>query len=251
MAAIVGHLGREGHGACTEIKVGNMQAASIIPRPLMSARTEIQGFTGEAGRIDCAIDWPAETPRGWALVLHPHSLQGGARDNKVVTTISRACVQQGLVAVRPDFRGVGQSEGQFDKSRGETQDMLALVTQVRERYPDWAAMPWVLAGFSFGTAVAAQTYAGLAQAGDTALPSALMLMGAAVQRFQAAEITVPADTLMVHGEVDDVVPLKETLDWARPRDIPIVVVPGASHFFHGKLLVLKALVQARLKVALD
>ena len=216
----------------------------------MSARTETQAFTGEAGRIDCAIDWPADAPRGWALVLHPHSLQGGARDNKVVTTISRACVQDGLVAVRPDFRGVGQSEGQFDKARGETRDMLALVTQMRERYPDLATAPWVLAGFSFGTAVAAQTYASLADAGDATLPSALILMGAAVQRFQERDIDVPADTLMVHGEVDEVVPLSETLDWARSRDVPVVVVPDASHFFHGKLLVLRTLVQAKLKAAL-
>src|SRR5690606_23119239 len=196
----------------------------------MPARTETDTFTGEAGRIDCAIDWPAQAPRGWALVLHPHSLQGGARDNKVVTTIARACVQHGLVAVRPDFRGVGQSEGEFDKARGETRDMLALVAQVRERYPEWAAGPWVLAGFSFGTAVAAQTYAGLVDAGDAALPSALMLMGAAVQRFQEQEVAVPADTLMVHGEQDDVVSLSETLDWARPRDVPMVVVPGVTHF---------------------
>ncbi|MVW71383.1 alpha/beta hydrolase [Bordetella sp. 15P40C-2] len=217
----------------------------------MSARTEIQGFAGQAGRIDCAIDWPADTPRGWALVLHPHPLQGGARDNKVVTTISRACVQHGLVAVRPNFRGVGASEGEFDRARGETQDMLALVEQIRAQYPEWANAAWALAGFSFGTAVAARTYAGLADAGDTALPSALMLMGAAVQRFQDSEVAVPADTLMVHGEQDEVVPLSETLDWARPRDVPVVVVPGASHFFHGKLLVLRALVQARLKVALD
>jgi alpha/beta superfamily hydrolase len=217
----------------------------------MPAHTETQSFTGEAGLIDCAVDWPADPPRGWALVLHPHSLQGGARDNKVVTTIARACVQHGLVAVRPDFRGVGKSEGEFDKARGETRDMLALVAQMRERYPELAGAPWVLGGFSFGTAVAAQTYAGLAEAGDAALPVALMLMGAAVQRFQEREIEVPADTLMVHGEQDEVVPLSETLDWARPRDVPVVVVPGASHFFHGKLLVLRALVQARLKVALD
>jgi len=216
----------------------------------MSARTEVHVFTGEAGRIDCAIDWPAGTPRGWALVLHPHPLQGGARDNKVVTTISRACVQHGMVAVRPNFRGVGESEGQFDKARAETQDMVALVSQIRERFPEWAADPWILAGFSFGTAVAARTYASLAEAGDTELPVALMLMGAAVQRFQEHEVTVPADTLMVHGEQDEVVPLSETLDWARPRDVPIVVIPGASHFFHGKLLTLRALVQARLTVAM-
>jgi len=217
----------------------------------MPASTETHAFTGAAGRIDCAVDWPDGTPRGWALVLHPHPLQGGARENKVVTTLSRACVQHGLVAVRPNFRGVGLSEGEFDKSVGETQDMLAVVAQMRERHPELADAPWVLAGFSFGTAVAAQTYAALADQGDTVLPSALMLMGPAVNRFQSHEVQVPGDTLMVHGEEDEVVPLSEAMDWARPRSIPVVVIPGASHFFHGKLLVLRQLVQAHLKVKLD
>jgi len=217
----------------------------------MPARTETEIYTGGAGRIDCAVDWPDADPRGWALVLHPHPLQGGARENKVVTTIARACVQHGLVAVRPNFRGVGASEGEFDKSRGETADMVALVAQVRERHPALAPAPWVLAGFSFGTAVAAQAYAALAGQGDANLPRALMLMGPAVNRFQSHEVQVPGDTLMVHGEEDEVVPLSEAMDWARPRAIPVVVVPGASHFFHGKLLVLRHLVQARLKVALD
>lgn len=216
----------------------------------MSARTETQAFVGAAGRIDCAVDWPADTPQGWALVLHPHPLQGGARENKIVTTIARACVQHGLVAVRPNFRGVGESDGVFDKSAGETVDMLALVAQMRERYPELATAPWVLAGFSFGTAVAAQVYDGLAQAQDDTLPVALMLMGPAVNRFQAHEVQVPDDTLMVHGEQDEVVPLSEALDWARPRSIPVVVVPGASHFFHGKLLVLRKLIQDRLTLAL-
>lgn len=217
----------------------------------MSTRTETHVFTGTVGRIDCAVDWPRGAPRGWALVLHPHPLQGGARENKVVTTLSRACAQHGLVAVRPNFRGVGSSEGVFDHAVGETQDMLAVVAQMRALHPALATAPWVLAGFSFGTAVAAQTYAALAGQGDSALPSALMLMGSAVNRFQSHEVQVPDDTLMVHGEADEVVPLSEAMDWARPRSIPVVVIPGASHFFHGKLLVLRQLAQARLKVALD
>ncbi|SAI67163.1 Predicted hydrolase of the alpha/beta-hydrolase fold [Bordetella ansorpii] len=216
----------------------------------MSARTEIEGFTGAAGRIDCALDWPEGQPRGWALILHPHPLQGGARDNKVVTTLARACVQHGLLAVRPNFRGVGASAGEFDKAVGETQDMLGLVAQVRERFPELVQAPWALGGFSFGTAVAAGVHAGLAQAGDTHLPAALMLMGAAVQRFQPADLKVPEDTLMVHGEQDEVVPLAETMDWARARNLAIVVVPDASHFFHGKLLLLRRLVAERLQVAL-
>ncbi|WP_459616146.1 alpha/beta hydrolase [Bordetella sp. 2513F-2] len=216
----------------------------------MSARTEIDTFQGEAGRIECALDWPDSAPQGWALVLHPHPLQGGARDNKVVTTIARACVQRGLLAVRPNFRGVGGSEGSFDKSAGETEDMLALVAQLRERHPELADAPWVLGGFSFGTSVAAALYDRLAAAGSTPLPAALMLMGAAVGRFQPGELRVPADTLMVHGEADEVVPCAEALDWARPRNLPVVVVPGATHFFHGKLVLLKQLVLGHLKLAL-
>lgn len=216
----------------------------------MAIRTEIVGFEGVAGRIDCALDWPEGAPRGWALVLHPHSLQGGARDNKVVTTIARACLHHGLMAVRPDFRGVGASEGAFDKSIGETQDMLALVAQFRERYPDLAARPWVLGGFSFGTSVAVGLHAGLAAAGDTPLPRALMLAGAAAQRFQPADIPAPAHTLLVHGELDEVVPCAETMDWARARNLPMVVIPDASHFFHGKLLMLRQLVLDKLTVAL-
>lgn len=212
----------------------------------MAARTETGVFQGKAGPIDCALDWPADAPRGWALVLHPHPLQGGARDNKVVTTIARACVQRGLVAVRPDFRGVGKSAGEFDHARGETEDMLALAAQFNERHPDIGQGPWVLAGFSFGSAVAAAVHGSLS-ASQARLPDVVMLAGTAVKRFADGRGEVPEDALLVHGEEDDVVPLSEVLDWARPLGLPITVVPGAGHFFHGKLLVLRQLVQTRLQ----
>jgi len=215
----------------------------------MSAHTEIVAFAGAAGRIDCAIDWPEQAPRGWALVLHPHPLHEGTRDNKVVTTISRACVQEGLVAVRPDFRGVRNSEGEFDKAQGETADMQQLVAQVLERHPELADLPWVLAGFSFGTSVAAQLDSALAEVGQ-ARPVALILAGPAVWRFQFRQVDLPPDTLLVHGEQDEVVPLGELMDWTRDRSVPVVVIPGASHFFHGKLLLLKQLVLTRLARAL-
>ncbi len=215
----------------------------------MSAHTDIVAFAGAAGRIDCAMDWPAQPPRGWALVLHPHPLHEGTRDNKVVTTIARACVQEGLVAVRPDFRGVRASEGQFDKAVGETADMQQLVEQLRERFPELANLPWVLAGFSFGTAVAAQLDSALAEAGQPR-PAALVLAGPAVWRFQFRDVDLPPDTLLVHGEQDEVVPLGDLMDWTRDRSVPVVVIPGASHFFHGKLLLLKQLVLTRLARAL-
>lgn len=210
----------------------------------MSARTEHTLFDGPAGDIDCAIDWPDGTPTGWALVLHPHPLHGGARNNKVVTTIARSCVQHGLVALRPNFRGVGASNGEFDNAKGETDDMLALVEQFAQRHPEVAAGPWALGGFSFGTAVAAQLYPSL----QGHPPQAVILAGTAAQRFAFRDITLPDDTLLIHGETDEVVPLDEALGFARQHELPMVVVPDASHFFHGKLLVLRRLVQQRLSV---
>lgn len=225
-------------------------------------------FDGLAGVIDCVIEQPETAPRGWALVLHPHPLHGGARDNKIVTTIARACLQDGLVAVRPNFRGVGASNGEFDNAVGETQDMRELVRQFVQRYPEAAAGKWVLAGFSFGTSVAAQLYSimeeerrnasgaqsqeGVEQTGAGAhpVPDALILVGSAVQRFKFRDITVPDDTMLVHGEVDEVVPLAEAMEFARSHTLPLVVVPDGSHFFHGKLIMLRKLVQDRLAVLL-
>lgn len=208
--------------------------------------TKTETYAGRAGIIDCALDWPDGTATGWALVLHPHPLHGGARDNKVVTTIARACVQQGLVAVRPDFRGVGKSEGEFDQARGETDDMLDLVAQFRERHPEPAAGRWVLAGFSFGTAVAAQLHAALADQGQP-LPDAVVLAGPAVRRFQFRDLRLPADTLLVHGEQDEVVPLSEAAEWAESQKLELSVLPEASHFFHGKLLELRDLVTQKIE----
>lgn len=222
------------------VKVYNI--LSLIIRITMSSRTEHSIFSGLAGDIDCAIDWPEHTPRGWALVLHPHPLHGGARDNKVVTTIARACVQHGLVALRPNFRGVGASNGEFDKAVGETADMHELVKQFAQQHPDVASLPWVLGGFSFGTAVAAQLYSGLSDHH----PEAVILAGTAAQRFTFRDIALPDHTMLVHGETDDVVPLDEAMEFARKHELPMVVIPDASHFFHGKLLTLRGLVQQRL-----
>jgi hypothetical protein len=191
------------------------------------------------------MDWPDGPLRGWALVLHPHPLHGGARDNKIVTTIARACVQQGLVAVRPNFRGVGASAGEFDRAVGETADMHELVAQFSAANPELADGKWVLAGFSFGTAVAAQLYTGLAQQRQKT-PNALVLAGTAVDRFKFRDVVVPEDTLLIHGERDEVVPLSESMDFARAHGLPVVVVPDASHFFHGRLITLKLLLQQRL-----
>jgi alpha/beta superfamily hydrolase len=155
-------------------------------------------------------------------------------------------VQQGLVSLRPNFRGIGASEGHFDHGKGELLDMAALVEQFRVRYPEIAAKPWVLGGFSFGTSIGVQLYAQWDKLGKN-LPNIVILTGSAALRFRHSEAKAPEDALVIHGELDEVVPLSEVMEWARPLGMPVVVIPEAGHFFHGKLLVLRQLVQTRLK----
>lgn len=194
-----------------------------------SRRTTIPG---PAGAIECVVDSPDDAPRGVAVVCHPHPQQGGTLDNKVAATLARAFVQLGYRAVRLNFRGVGASEGQWDEGRGEVDDTLAVIAAHRD-----PALPLALAGFSFGGFVASQA-ATLLPADQKAI--GLVLVGPSTQKQQVP--VVPADTVVIHGELDDVVPLSATLDWARPQALPVVVVPGAGHFFHGQLPLLKSLV---------
>jgi len=194
----------------------------------VNSRTERRTVAGPAGELVCAIDAPAGERRGTAFVCHPHPQHGGTMDNKVVATLARAFAQCGWRAVRFNFRGIGGSAGAWDDGRGEIDDALAVVAALREQ-----GEPLALAGFSFGAFVASHAAAALH-------PERLVLVGPATANFSVA--TVPADTLVVHGEADDVVPLAATLDWARPQALPLVVVPGGGHFFHGQLPLLKALV---------
>ncbi|MDY0748545.1 alpha/beta fold hydrolase [Paucibacter sp. R3-3] len=200
----------------------------------MNAQTEKRLIAGPAGMIECALDKPAEgtPPRGLALICHPNPTQGGTMDNKVVQTLARAFLQLGYRTARFNFRGIGKSEGGWDEGRGEIDDALAVLQAVRE--PGEAL---VLAGFSFGGYIASQ--AALRIPGD-AKAERMVLVGPAASRFDTAP--VPPDTLVIHGEVDDVVPLQAVLDWARPQSLPVVVVPGVGHFFHGQLPLLKNLV---------
>ena len=195
----------------------------------MNANTLRQGIVGPAGNIECAVDSPAAPARGVALVCHPHPQHGGTMDNKVVHTLARAYLLLGYRCVRFNFRGVGASAGEWGGGVGEIDDALAVIDAFRD-----PAQPFMLAGFSFGAYVASQAAARMA---DDAKPQRLVLVGPSTQRQQMP--TVPADTVVIHGETDDVVPLTATLDWARPQALPVIVFPGVGHFFHGQLALLK------------
>ncbi|HET7672421.1 MAG TPA: alpha/beta fold hydrolase [Burkholderiales bacterium] len=196
----------------------------------MRASTRREFIAGPAGRIECAVDGAEGAVRGIALIAHPHPLYGGTLENKVVQTLARACVESGYDAWRPNFRGVGATEGSHDEGRGELEDLAAIVAHLKPEH-------LVLAGFSFGAAVQAL----LAQ---RVKAEKLILVGVAVTRFQLPP--APAGTLVIHGENDDTVPLAAVLDWARPQDLPVVLVPGADHFFHRKLQILRNLVRQAL-----
>ena len=148
--------------------------------------------------------------------------------------MTRAFLQLGWASVRFNFRGIGRSAGAWDEGVGELDDARAVISAVRGR-PEFAARPWALAGFSFGGYVAATVAAGLAE-GER--PRRLVLVGPSTEK--QAVPAVPADTVVVHGEVDDVVPLSATLDWARPQALPVIVFPGVGHFFHGQISQLKS-----------
>jgi alpha/beta superfamily hydrolase len=199
----------------------------------MNAHTQRQTVAGPSGAIECAIDAPTGMSRGVAVICHPHPQHGGTMDNKVVQTLARAFTQLGYTAVRFNFRGVGASAGAWAHGPGEIDDAMAVVAALRA-----PGLPLVLAGFSFGAYVASHAAARLAAAGVAA--ERLVLVAPAASRFDM--VPVPPDTLLVHGEADDVVPLAATLAWARPQALPVLVVPGGSHFFHGQLALLKSLV---------
>jgi alpha/beta superfamily hydrolase len=194
-----------------------------------SAREEVL-IEGAVGKIEIDISDPGDNRSGIAVIAHPHPLMGGTKDNKVVTTLARALYALGNVTLRPNFRGVGGTEGSHDEGRGETDDLIAVVRYAQQRY---GKPRLICAGFSFGSYV--QT-----RVAKRVSPQQLILVAPAVSRFETGE--VPAGTLVIHGELDDVVPLAAVLDWARPQNLPVVVVPGGEHFFHGRLLLLQQIV---------
>lgn len=209
----------------------------------MNSRTQRQQYAGAAGVIEVLRDEPlleGAAPRGTAVIAHPHPLYGGTMENKVVQTLARAFVQSGWTALRFNFRGVGASQGEHDQGRGEAEDMLGLIAQAAPEGP------LALAGFSFGAFVTSHVATRL---WPTRPAERVVLVGTAASRFQVASLPPEAHerTLVIHGEQDDTVPLAAVMDWARPQSLPVTVVPGVEHFFHGQLPLLKSLVVRHLR----
>ncbi len=175
------------------------------------------------GKMETVIDDPGESRKGIMLIAHPHPLQGGSLDNKVVHTLARVATDHDYVAVRPNFRGVGMSEGQFDRGLGETQDLLAIIEFIGKSYP---GLPWRLAGFSFGGYV--QHRVARQFSTDCAI-----LVAPAINLYDFESPT--PGTSLIQGDEDEVVPYADIKFWAEKHAIPLTVIAGAGHFFHGKL----------------
>lgn len=220
----------------------------------MNSRTQVITISGPVGLIQLSIDLPDELKqdldfavRGLALIAHPHPLLGGTMDNKVVQTLARTFNQLGYVSVRPNFRGVGLSEGVHDEGRGELEDLLLLSDWMRTPQ-SWLShlnhtnaqawiykanqLPLVIAGFSFGSYVGSHLVHHLSEMGKPA--ERFVMVGSAAGKWRLAD-KVPTDTIVIHGENDETIPLSAVLDWARPQELTVQVVPGADHFFHRKL----------------
>jgi alpha/beta superfamily hydrolase len=205
----------------------------------MNAKTEYFFIAGTAGQLECALDLPDPdvfaAPLGLALVAHPHPLYGGTMDNKVTQTLARTFVSLGYATARMNFRGVGKSEGVHDAGLGETDDMAHLLNFMQHKYP---GLPLVLSGFSFGTFVQSCLQQRLKVEGKTV--ERMVLVGAAAGKWAMPEI--PANSILIHGELDDTIPLQAVFDWLRPQDIAVIVIPGADHFFHRRLHHVKTIV---------
>lgn len=201
----------------------------------MNSQTQRITWQGEAGVIEGLLDQPEGAARGVAVVAHPHPLFGGTMDNKVVQTLARAFVQCGWTVARFNFRGVGASEGAHDGGAGEARDFLSVVEQAAPK----GAL--AIAGFSFGSFVASHAIQSL---WERRAVDKIVFVGTATERLAVADVpeSLHEKTLVVHGEQDDTVSLASVMDWARPQSLPVMVVPGGGHFFHGQLPLLKSLV---------
>lgn len=205
---------------------------------MQQQRLETFMVSGGAGAIEAQRNSPQDAPpKGVAVITHPHPLFGGTMHNKVVQTLARAFVQSGWEVVRFNFRGVGASQGVYDEGKGELEDLLSVIEQTA---PEGKL---ALAGFSFGAFVSSHAVQAIWQQSAAQRLEKVILVGTAASRFDVAPLPqeLHSRSLVIHGQEDDTVPLSSVMDWALPQQLPVTVVPGCEHFFHGKLTILKSL----------
>ncbi|SEQ76365.1 hypothetical protein SAMN05421690_100172 [Nitrosomonas sp. Nm51] len=198
---------------------------------------------GPAGKIETVLAEPRDLPKGIAVIAHPHPLHGGTMDNKVVYTLFNSMLELGLVAVKFNFRGVGKSDGSFDNGIGETEDIVAVTQTIQHQFSHQLRdKRLLLAGFSFGGGVQLR-------AAERLNPQSLVLVAPSIQQTADAAVSCSnvEQVLIIQGDQDEIIRLTTILNWATPHTLPIVVIPGAEHFFHGKLAVLKRTIHSFLK----
>lgn len=194
-------------------------------------------FTGAAGQLAGVLHLPDKKPVALVLIAHPLPTMGGTMEHKIVTTLARSFVELGYAALRFNFRGVGESAGEYDEGNGETHDAIAAAQFLRGLYPD---LNLLCAGFSFGGYVQARAAAVIQ-------PTRLVLIAPAVSRFAMPDVA--ENTLVIHGDEDEVVPFSAALAWAKPQQLSLIVLPGAGHFFHGRMVQLKQIVMQQVRCA--
>jgi len=198
---------------------------------------------GPVGDIELLVDSPTGPPRGLAVIAHPQPLLGGSALHKIPQVLARGVRDLGWLAVRPNFRGVGGTAGNHDHGVGEADDILAVIHAM-----EWS-VPLALIGFSFGAFVQSRVASRLAGAGKAA--QHVVLAGLPVGSVEGGRVydtaSVPNGSVVIHGQLDERVALSALLQWAEVHSLPVVVVPGADHFFKGKLPMLRSIVQAELQ----
>ena len=200
---------------------------------------------GPAGQLEVMTARPTANAKPVvAVICHPDPRQEGTMHNKVVTTMAKAFDALGLATVRFNFRGIGNSDGEYGNVAGEQDDLRAVIEWVRQALPDHTL--W-LAGFSFGSYIAAS----VANEREDVLQ--LVTIAPPVHKYpydQLQQMRCP--WLIVQGDQDDVVPPAAVFRWAEHPPAPVMmhVMTDVGHFFHGRLIDLRELLKAELAVRL-
>ncbi len=197
---------------------------------------------GPSGDIEIFVDVPTSgVVNGVAIVCHPQPLLGGSAQHKVPHYLAKSLTEIGWLVFRPNFRGVGRSGGKHDRGDGEAQDIYWLAQQIKGQFP---IAPVALIGVSFGAFVQAKVAEKLESTGQQAehvVLSAMPWGEVEGGRTYDTPQTI-ANALVIHGELDERVPLASIFAWARSSTQVVSVIPGADHLFTGKLPVLKDLI---------